>query len=163
MDIFQELYEYDGTSENVACQHSSGINYDCYLELTLNPTPSKRFESTEKGYIELYCKILNYLKSSLNKYLILKGDQYYFEQCKSKKLHLHAKIDLIQIGNISPIGVIYDLVEYIMKLLRRKIPKDSVYPQNNSIKTQPVCCNFRYVHNTERLEHWENYIKKNAL
>lgn len=167
---FEEIFNLNSGADNVACRHWSRIKPT--LEITLNPSNTKKFDSTEESYLTLYRKILIYIKTSLDRYITIIDDVYYFERCKSGKLHMHIKLSLMVHSKIAPMGIVYDLSEFILvKLLRRKLSQSHIFTDFYRIKTLPVCVQFATLENKDmevdnypkcRIYYWENYIEKNA-
>lgn len=161
-EIFDELYNYSG-ADDVACQHRSGINYagntEGVIEVTLNPTKSRAFDNTYEGYLKLFDKIVNYIKNCLHLFIEITDFSHIFEHGKkSNKLHLHGRICVKTKHEIAPMGIIYDIVNFTLKLLRRKMLVTGIFTDFHRIKTQAVT--MQYVTNAQRIQEWQDYMHK---
>lgn len=167
---FDELMNLDfipnSHSEADDVKHRGGISLDVTprrlstIELTLNPTATKAFDGSKEAYIKLYDSMIHYLRSDFKTLIEFDHDEYIFEHCKSGKLHLHAQIFIKEISNVAAMGVIYDLSEFLLKILRRKIPKNGILLDFNRIVTQPVCMQYTHAEQAERIIYWTKYIRK---
>lgn len=179
LEILNEVFQLNSGAENVSEIHSSRtdttvikdtIKYKVIttptngvLELTLNPSNTKSFDSSEEAYLSMYRKILIYIHNSLSTFLEVVSDSYVFEFCKSGKRHLHSKIKVRALQTLSPLGIVYEISEYIAKLLRRKIPDSAVYYKFNRVQMLPFCLQYVYEQNSERVIYWENYMNKENI
>lgn len=162
---FSDLDEaFNLYSEADVVQQRGRINIADYpsghIELTLNPSNTKNFDSSEPAYIELLNKIIQYIDTSLKSYIKITQFKYTFEFCKSGKRHLHAMIYVKPLQVIGPMGLIYDVAEYIGKLIRRKIMPSQCYPDFFRVQLSPFCIQYVVDYVDERVNYWEHYIKK---
>lgn len=165
----EEMFSLKSGAENVASQHSSRINYTVNYEVTLNPSNTKVFDSSEEQYMQLFRKLLQYIHTAQESFVQVIDSKYTFEYCKSGKRHLHGYITVKPKQVISPMGLVYDLSEYVAKLLRRKIKDSQCYPDFARVQTLPFCIQMVNIDNTvirpnwtKDIKNWDGYIKKDT-
>lgn len=172
---FDEIFGFkDEAAKNVARLHLSRIiipDVKMYYEITLNPSNTKKFQSTEDDYMQLFFKLLVYIETAQKTFVEKIDHEYSFEFCKSGKRHLHAFVGFKPKQNISPMGLVYDLSEYLGKLLRRKISDNCCFPDFKRVQMLPFCIQIvsesdkkiRPNWKNEKIvlyNSWEEYIKK---
>ena len=146
-------------------------NETYYYEVTLNPSNTKKFTSSENDYMQLWNKLLHYVEQCQDQFIDVIKSSYTFEFCKGGKRHLHAFIYFKAKVKIAPMGLVYDLSEYCSKLLRRKISNNQCFPDFARVQTLPFCIQICHYSDKKirpnwkdiKITSWQDYIKKNAF
>lgn len=132
--------------------------YTAIIEYTINLPP--RFD---KSNTEIYEKIKTKFLS--DKYVIqyCAEHNYYYEQCASKAWHMHGCIYIKQ-GSFYIEGMIKTLVEALIKAIDGRLRvnwQQNYYAYLQRYRTPMITV--QYSEESERILHWEQYIRKNAL
>lgn len=130
------------------------------IEFTINCPPSKTM--TEEKYNKIICKFRAALqhRPGLTDVLEKQTIRYYFETCKSGKLHLHGCIEVKD-----HFYVIQGLVKVTTECLLSAIDKrlslnwENNYYQNFKRYRSPTIC-LQYSCDPERITQWNTYMLK---
>ena len=159
--VLKEDYEEIFTKEKGGITTLESNASEFWLEVTLNHPRVKLWENlTSTKQCNLYLKKLHEIKNCLGTDQLEIVD-YAFEVSKDGHFHCHALLHSVTVRNHFPLGVVADCVKTYLNTL----PKNSTYKRHCMYDKYyryhgPGCCiQYRFNHETERIQIWETYIK----